>query len=672
MKRNCPLVHVGILFALLSAFNASADVVYVTALTSNCTSTTICGNGPNPSLNSMGTNVYLEPTAAGILGSFTSAISTAPGKPTEPGARFFSNTFSNSTPDAGVTIAPTLGVPGGVYQLHHVYSSAANNVSTTILMGMTNVDGCTLSDTNSDKFQRSFGVAVSGQNVWQFLGFVTNNSGISNPIIRFYRVEGAVSSGAQQRVLFDTFRFSLYQPCLDVAAVTVTGPLATNLPNVTVTGVSNAATQLTLYQDAGTGMTNVGTLAVSSPTATVEVPLSGVLLPGAQVAATQTIGGQEGCVPTSGTIVGSGANPAIRIAFSFRYDPNMSGPVGSPGTTAGNVYFLGASSVLAGSAPAQGAVLQPSTCWQTVTFTRGDVSAPIDPSVLWAGTGPAILEGNYGALDGLAIASEGDTGPIEIYLDALENGTNGLVQDFEEAAQGASAYQFSQPSFSGTTTPFILSSPNDSIVTNAQAYSGTNSLRARFQFNGTANSKWLRYVTAGNSGATVNPQFALNQPVTVRVLVLPVGSSTAHTFAGTVGSISNSPAISGGSTTLGVTTTGTLTYQWKFNGNEVTGETGRTYTLTSLSGANNGVYTVAVSDGTCTDTRSFYLIVGQQPPGLITINRYGTDIVLDWTGSFPLQSSIDVVGPYNDIGVTSGPYTNTDTSDTLFFRLRGN
>src|SRR5262249_27105324 len=104
------------------------------------------------------------------------------------------------------------------------------------------------------------------------------------------------------------------------------------------------------------------------------------------------------------------------------------------------------------------------------------------PSVRWNGSGPATLEGNYGALDGLAIACEGDSGPYEMYLDGLENGTHGLVQDWETASLGALDFQFSHPSTSGTTGGNLLPVPNESLVTNSYAYSGTNSCRIKFQF----------------------------------------------------------------------------------------------------------------------------------------------------------------------------------------------
>jgi len=482
-------------------------------------------------------------------------------------------------------------------------------------MGMTNVDGCTLSATNTDKLQRSFGTLVSGQNVWQFLGFVTNNSGVSNPVIRFYRVAGEVSAGTSSRVIFDTFRFTYYQPCADIPTVSVDGPLATNVATIRITGVSPNATAIKLYQDAGTGMTNIGTIITSIPPAAISVPVSGVLVRGAQVAATQTITNQEACLPTSGTMVGGGANQSIRIAFSMRYDPTMTGPPGAAGTTAGNVYFLGSTSPnLSGPAPSGGAVLAPSPCWQTVTFTRGDPNNPTDPSVLWAGTGPAVLEGDYGALDGLAIACEGDPGPVDIYLDDLENGTNGVVQSWEAAADTQAAYGFSQPSFSGTTGGNILANPNSSVATISNAYSGTKSARVQFQFRDGTTNRWVRLVTASASPVQ-NPQLDLRQPISIKVLVLPAGQS-AHAFAGTIGPITNAAAYTGGDVTLGLRVTGgPFTYQWSYNNAAITDETNRTLTIANLnSGTHNGVYGVSVNDGTCTDNRAIYLYVVDPGP----------------------------------------------------------
>ncbi len=70
------------------------------------------------------------------------------------------------------------------------------------------------------------------------------------------------------------------------------------------------------------------------------------------------------------------------------------------------------------------------------------------------------------------------------------------------------------------------------------------------------------------------------------------------------------------------------------------------------------------------------LQVGYSPaanrPGSLTIRRLGGNVVLDWAGSYPLQSSPNLVSGYGDIGVTNGPCTNAIGSQPKFFRLRSN
>src|SRR5574339_17513 len=91
-----------LLVLLLTAFTAAklaADVVYVTARS-------LHGPGPNDD------GTYAD----NGFGDDSSAMSTAPGVPPRNGSRYFSISFSNSTPDLGITLSPTLGLPGAIYQ----------------------------------------------------------------------------------------------------------------------------------------------------------------------------------------------------------------------------------------------------------------------------------------------------------------------------------------------------------------------------------------------------------------------------------------------------------------------------------------------------------------------------------------------------------------------------
>src|SRR5664279_4275039 len=101
-------ISAGLLLTALGASTALADIVYVTSTCSNATSTAVCNSAINPDLNANGFPVYTD----GASG-FTGAISTKPDGPVTPGARYFSFSFTNSSPDIdGFTVNPVLGVPG--------------------------------------------------------------------------------------------------------------------------------------------------------------------------------------------------------------------------------------------------------------------------------------------------------------------------------------------------------------------------------------------------------------------------------------------------------------------------------------------------------------------------------------------------------------------------------
>ena len=503
------------LLALLAAVGASsvlADIVYVTARPSPCTVTANC---PGPNMD----GTYTE-NSFPSLGDY-GAVGTASGHPQTTVARTYISSPEITDPNAGVTLTPTLGVAGAVYQIDYNFNSAAGNTSTNVVMTATCTAGGILSFSTTDKFQRSFG---NPANQWQFMGFLTNDIGSTTPTIEFRYLSGTVSgagspASAANRMLFDCWRFTLVQPCLSIPVVNVTGPLATNISTVTVTNISNTATQINVYQDAGSGMTNIGSLAVSSPGTSTNVTVTG-LVKGAQISATQVVGGQEGCVQTTGPLVGGGANPSIRIVLTVRENTALTGPIGAAGS-GGVVSFLGASSLLSGGAPEQGVVLQPSTAWQTVSFTNG-----VDPLITWAGTPatPGVWTGPFGAMDGVAIACEGDNGPYQIYFDDFANGTT-VFQDFESQPANAIAYAFSQPSFSGSSIGVLSPLPNDSRVVNTAAASGTKSMRLQFQFGNNEVRNWVRLVTTGNSGAPVNPQLDVNEPISFKVLLLPPGAT---------------------------------------------------------------------------------------------------------------------------------------------------
>ncbi len=429
-------------------------------------------------------------------------------------------------------------------------------------------------------------------------------------------------------------------PCLDTPGVIVSGPISTNSNQVVVAGVTNTATKVTVYQDTGTGMVAIGSKTSGITNGNNLVTVSG-LVKTAIVAATQTVAGQESCVPTTGVTVG-GANSRVRVAFSIK-ETTSTGPVGEPGEmSSSNMHFLGATNVLSGYAPGSGPVLTPSTNWQTVTLKRGfesvgdsanaagtlvnskgyqgndtvsiqvyayrtlhgvsiysvtpaessivtsnhafavnwtwnavagaqgyrllrnlnsagysesvDVAGnsyldantaawtadttvtpnttQTDSSIQWyeePNTNPDTLPGDWGILESIAFAIDDltDTGPYDLYIDNLQNGTT-VFQTFEGAVAGTTDYGFRPPGFSGTTDGGLLMPPDIGEVSNGAADTGTKSFHVQFQWKGTNAASWLRlttYAPADSSMPGRNPMVNLNDPISIRFLLLPVGAT---------------------------------------------------------------------------------------------------------------------------------------------------
>jgi len=672
------------LLLLATASYTMADVVYLTARP------TPSGTGANPDFNANFESVYAEDNL--LLGN-TSAKSTVADAPPRDGSRYYASGQDLTNTTSGFTLRPDTAVSGGIYLVDHSFRQFGNN-STDVILSVASTNG-TLSFSQTDVFQQA-----NGDSAWQTLGYVTNNPGVAIPHLEFRYQSGIVNAGSENRLVVDVFRFSEVVPCLSVPVPTVQGPLATNIADVAVAGVTSNATAVAVYQDSGGGMVKIGELTTGVVEGVNLIPVTG-LVKNAVVSASQTESGQESCIQAAGILVGGGANPRIRVALSIR-ETTSTGPVGTPGSTASaNLHFLGAT-FRTGSAPGDGLVVNSGADWQTLTFdadpqallgnssnavgalnsfgdyaandvvevqvyalaynpdlfinvysqvgvtsagvtsngtfgvqwtwdpvvgaegyrllrsvnsagfndyadvygdttfldfgtgywTPGNTVTPSTvqngPSVQWNGadTGTTNNIGTqWGVLDAVAIAIDDltDTGPFDLYIDNLQNGAT-VFQDWEGFVAGTQDAAFRSPRFSGSTSGSLLSAPNQSVVSNGAADAGTKSLRVQFQWNGTNATKWVRLTTSGVG----NPQVNMADPISLRMLLLPVNASP----------------------------------------------------------------------------------VAPPAPGL-SIDLINGEAVVDWAGAHTLQESADVTGPYAPVAgpVTLGPYTNAPTADTRFFRL---
>jgi len=558
-------------------------------------------------------------TGCSLFGASTLSASTASPTPVVPAAGrrvVYGNdaTASWSITPTNMDVTPVSGSPTyhfsslqhlGVYKIY-VTDGESGNASPDLLVNMTATGG-DLADTNGnaattitlDVFNAS-----APNDVWIHVGYITNTT--PNPTLKFTYASGTIASSGGRWYMDAVWFEYMDDPCAGVAPeVGVGGPLAAGQTFVNVTGVSAGATNVTVY--AG----NVAIGSLNSPAGfaagTHSVPTS-ALSKGAFISATQSKTNSAGglCTSTAGAgiIVGGGPNAQLRAFLGCWQNSTNAGPIGTNSSAPpGNVYpyFLKATSMSFGSAPAGGETLVPSTCWQSVTFQHG-----VDNAVDMNSGAVVNNTDRYCSLESLVFSIDAqDNGPYNLYIDSIMNGDT-LVEGFEDYAVDT-VQTFVAPNVAAVPpASMYLTPPNSSLVSTANAYEGTKSCRIQWQWGDTNNVRWARVIANASSGKHY-PQLDTSKPIIVRYLVLPVGATTGSKFNGSVGAITNTtPIYDGGSVTLGVTVTGTgsYTYQWLADNAEVGGATDRTYTDPVLPWDDNGVqvtrtYNVKVSDGNC-------------------------------------------------------------------------
>ncbi len=587
----------------LASLSLQADTVYVTTYGSGG----VASNALTPCQPDLGfASVCNNPFgAAGVTISTYGSTATAnpPGAPTRSKCTYGFTNAANAGPINWTVQPPPLAGAGAVYTIEICHSA---NGATNVLVTAFSTDG-TVSDscTNSPVFDLAHNSGAN-LNTWKLMGFITNNPGVTQPKITFYMASGYVDNlttpGPAQRLYIDCFKFTSVDPCLGAApTVSVPGPLLAGANSVNVSGVVSGATEVDVFVDT----TQIGQLTSGITAGTVTVPISPALVAGQSISARQIKGACTGDV-SSVTFVGSGPNPTLQVALQAGKVADLTGPIGANAGSQGSpLYWIhanGRRSQGFATGPTGGYVITPSTNWVTLTFNSDS-----DEVYDWNGNVfPYTNTDNYAVFQGLALAIDDvtpDIGPYQIYIDSIYNGTN-LIQGFEGPANYTYGVMFLRPSASGTTSKYIYSAPDTNYVNNAagvNADTGTNSLFVTWSFKSTDVNSWVNLYTGGTG--TQYPQIDLHQPVTVRMLVLPVGTSVGRNFDGDVSFITNSGTAFwiGGSNTLGITVTGSgnYTYQWALNHTDIAGATTASYTLQPISGltaADSGLYTVTVTD----------------------------------------------------------------------------
>lgn len=526
--------------------------------------------------------------------------------------------------------------------------------------------------------------SANGGNKWGFVCFIKPTT--LHPTINFGYLSGGVLS---ERAQADSIMFVPDNPCLGTTAVAITAPYITNMTEFPVTGVTAGATLVAVYKQMGAeAPTLVGLLDTGIVAGANTVPLlpDATLEKNVHIFATQTVAGQEGCYNLPQNYQVGIGNSNLKFCFYMANNTTTpdTGPIGAIGS-GGSLYFMPQVMNDAAAFPKEGVDIPLSSCWQTVTIdprtaTHGNYNAGAVQGDPWASGRPA-----FQALNSFCfLMADTNSGPYEVYIDNFGNGGT-LIHDWEDAIDaGALALPnpglfarfqdegSTSPLLTGTTPPLAVTTV--STGTNAPtppyyAEGGTNAQYVKWQWIAvsTVGGVWNRKLCNATGVAPWNayPQVDMNKPIHFDILLAPPGT-TPHSV-GDVTWMDDMVICPGGAMAMSVTAKGpgdkdnygqslarTYTYQWKKNGAEIltgTVTVGPTdppatiaYAKTPVSGADAGTYSVVVSDGTCSLTRSMIATIATSSVKIDNLGAsdagsplpVGTSYTLAVSASYPL------------------------------------
>lgn len=125
---------------------------------------------------------------------------------------------------------------------------------------------------------------------------------------------------------------------------------------------------------------------------------------------------------------------------------------------------------------------------------------------------------------------------------------------------------------------------------------------------------------------------------------------------------------------ISVTSDTLVAYQWRKDGKPVTGGTSASLTLTNITTADSGVYSVVVSNAVATVTSANAALTvnaaaGGTPSNFQIALKPGNRVEITWEGAGRLQQAASVAGPWSDAGSTDGKFAATINASNTFFRV---
>jgi hypothetical protein len=224
------------------------------------------------------------------------------------------------------------------------------------------------------------------------------------------------------------------------------------------------------------------------------------------------------------TSLAGAANLAISIGVR---ETGTAAAIGDNGGTANGIEFVNLDGL---TLPIDGA------------FHTMQINFGTDPVTAFAGaTANGVLDGTRGVLEHIRIRNiDGVTAPMEIWIDNIRNTTaqgTFTVSDFEGFAPGLEV-TFQEPGFSGSTSGFLMPTPNSSLTTDLVSSQGTISDDVKFQFINGTTTNWVRLTTNATPNRP-NPtiEFAPGNTLTfdMRVLIVPEPASATLLGLGSLG-----------------------------------------------------------------------------------------------------------------------------------------
>jgi hypothetical protein len=347
------------------------------------------------------------------------------------------------------------------------------------------------------------------------------------------------------------------------------------------------------------------------------------------------------------------------------------------GISAGSISLAG----VAQSAPAAAAI-NSATSGTTISANVSVATAGSWlVSVANSGAGNAVLTPGSGQTKrwGLGQTSSGGAGSTAA---PASTGTVSTSWTASSSSQLALSVVVVAPSSGGTVTaPSITSQPASQTVTAGSSAtftvtaSGTAPLSYQWRFNGSNISG------ATSASYTVSNAQSANAGNYSVVVSNSAGSVTSNNATLTVSTTATAPSITtqpasqtvtaGASATFSVVASGTgpLSYQWRFNGTNISGATSASYTLSNAQTANAGNYSVVVSNsvGTATSNNATLTVNTSSGGGIIYVSPTGTD-ANPGTISSPttLTAAIAEAQPGDTIYMRGGTYNYSATIAIAF------